>query len=109
MQRGEVGAGDRVLVTGASGGVGSAAVQLAKRRGAEVVAVVGRPTIEAVRALGVDRIVARWSDLIAELGEASIDVVIDNVAVDGFGRLLRLLVRDGRYASSRRVRSPGRS
>lgn len=106
LGRSAVGAGERVLVTGASGGVGSAAVQLAKRRGAHVTAVVGRPKTQAVEALGVDRIVARGSDLVAELGEASIDVVIDNVAGDGFGRLLKLLARGGRYASSGAIAGP---
>jgi len=101
-----VGGGDRVLVTGASGGVGSAAVQLAKRRGAHVTAVVGRAKIEAVRPLGVDRIVERGSDLVAELGESSVDVVIDNVAGDGFGRLLKVMARGGRYASSGAIAGP---
>lgn len=57
-------------------------------------------------ALGVDRIVPRGIDLVAELGEASIDVVIDNVAGDGFGRLLKLLARGGRYASSGAIAGP---
>ena len=98
--------GDRVLVTGASGGVGSAAVQLARRRGAHVTAVVGRTKIEAVQALGVDRIVERGADLVAELGESSVDVVIDNVAGDGFGQLLKVLARGGRYASSGAIAGP---
>jgi NADPH:quinone reductase-like Zn-dependent oxidoreductase len=97
---------DRVLVTGASGGVGSALVQLVKRRGAEVIAVAGQSKTEAVRKLGADRVLLRGSDLIRELGESVIDVVIDNVAGESFGQLLKLLVRGGRYASSGAIAGP---
>lgn len=106
LHRTEVVASDRVLVTGASGGVGSAVVQLAKRRGAQVTAVVGSAKIEAVRALGADRIIPRDSDLITELGESSVDVVIDNVAGDAMGQLLKLLARGGRYTSSGAIAGP---
>ena len=51
-------AGRIALVTGASGGVGSALIQLAKRRGAFVVAVAGASKLEAVRGLGADAVVA---------------------------------------------------
>ncbi len=106
VHRARVAAGDRVLVTGASGGVGSAAVQLARRRGASVTAVVGKSKIENVSALGVDRIVERGADLIAELGESSVDVVIDNVAGAGFTTMPKLLHRGGRYASSGAIAGP---
>jgi NADPH:quinone reductase-like Zn-dependent oxidoreductase len=106
IHRSGVGPADRVLVTGASGGVGSAAVQLAKRRGAHVTAVVGRAKAEAVRALGVDRIVPRGQDLVDALGESSVDVVIDIVAGDGFGRLLKVMARGGRYATSGAIAGP---
>lgn len=105
VHRAGVAAGDRVLVPGASGGVGSAVVQLAKRRGAEVVAIAGRSKLDAVRSLGVDAI-ERGADLRRELGEKSVDVVIDNVAGDGFGTLLKLLKRGGRYASSGAIAGP---
>ncbi len=106
VHRARVGAGDRVLVTGASGGVGSAAVQLSRRRGARVIAVVGKSKMDALRRLGVDRIVERGADLIAELGENSVDVVIDNVAGAGFGSMPKLLHRGGRYASSGAIAGP---
>ena len=106
VHRAGVSASDHVLVTGASGGVGSAVVQLAKRRGARVTAIVGRSKIDAVAHLDIDRIVERDADLIAELGESSVDVVIDNVAGDGFTPLLKLLSRGGRYASSGAIAGP---
>ncbi|MEM9603685.1 MAG: alcohol dehydrogenase family protein [Pseudomonadota bacterium] len=97
---------DRVLVTGASGGVGSALVQLCKRRGAEVIAVAGRDKLDAVRELGADTAVARGTDLVAALGESSVTVAIDNVAGDGVGPILKLLRRGGRYATSGAIAGP---
>ena len=106
VHRAGVGASDHVLVTGASGGVGSAVVQLVKRRGARVTAVVGRSKFDAVAHLDIDRMVERDADLVAELGESSVDVVIDNVAGAGFTPLLKLLSRGGRYASSGAIAGP---
>lgn len=106
VHRTKVSASDRVLVTGASGGVGSAVVQLAKRRGAHITAVVGQSKIDSVQKLGVDRIIPRGTDLKSELGETSIDVIIDNVAGDAFGQLLKIITRGGRYASSGAIAGP---
>jgi NADPH:quinone reductase-like Zn-dependent oxidoreductase len=106
IHRVQVGAGDHVLVTGASGGVGSAAVQLAKRRGARVTALCGASKADAVRAIGADAIVTRGEDPVAALGETSVDVVIDNVAGPGFPAMLKLLRRGGRYVSSGAIAGP---
>jgi len=97
---------DRVLVTGASGGVGSAVVQLAKRRGAHVTAIAGVSKLDAVRALGADAVIPRGSNLSRELQTACADVVIDNVAGKQFGQLLKLMARGGRYASSGAIAGP---
>lgn len=99
-------AGDEVLVTGASGGVGSAALQLAKRRGARVTALTSEAKVEAVKALGADRVVSRGQDLVAVLGADSIDLVVDNVAGDGFPTMLKLLRRGGRFTSSGAIAGP---
>ncbi len=56
--------GEKVLVTGASGGVGSAAVQLAKRRGAHVIALAGASKMDRVQAIGADRVIARGDSLV---------------------------------------------
>jgi len=106
VHRAGVSAGDHVLVTGASGGVGSAVVQLVKRRGAQVTAVAGKSKIDALASLGVGRIIERGADLIVELGESSVDVIVDNVAGPGFEPLLKLLRRGGRYASSGAIAGP---
>lgn len=106
VHRAQVKAGDRVLVPGASGGVGSAVVQLAKRRGAHVIAIVSQSKFEQAKQLGADQILARGTDLVEALGESSVDVVIDNVAGDGFTQLPKIMVRGGRYASSGAIAGP---
>ena len=106
IARAGVGRGSTVLITDASGGVGSAAVQLATRRGARVIGVASRAKHDQLRALGVDQVYGRDADLVVALGKHSVDVVIDNVAGDGFGRLLDLLVRGGTYVSSGAIAGP---
>jgi NADPH:quinone reductase-like Zn-dependent oxidoreductase len=106
IHRAGVAAGDRVLVPGASGGVGSAVVQLVKRRGAEVVATTGAAKRAAVQRLGADRVLDRESDLLDVLGESSIDVVIDNVGGPGFAAMPKLLRRGGRLATSGAIAGP---
>ena len=99
-------AGERVLITGASGGVGSAAVQLAKRRGAEVVAMVGGDKADAVRALGADHIVPRDADLEAHFGHDHFDAAVDVVGGVQFGAILNTLKRGGRYGVSGAISGP---
>lgn len=100
LHRARVGPGDRVLVPGASGGVGSAALQLAARRGATVTAITSASKAEQVRALGAAQVLVREDDVLSALGESSMDVVLDNVAGPGFGAMLQVLRRGGRYVSS---------
>jgi NADPH:quinone reductase-like Zn-dependent oxidoreductase len=97
---------ERVLVTGASGGVGSAAVQLAKRRGATVIAVAGLAKADEVRALGADRVIGRDADPVAEIGAGSVDAVIDVVGGPDVARRLDLLVKGGRYALAGAIAGP---
>ena len=99
-------ASERVLVTGASGGVGLAAVQLAKRRGATVTAVCSATKAADVLAQGADHTVDRGADLIGALGRASVDVVIDLVGGPQFSQLLDLLRPGGRYAISGAIGGP---
>jgi NADPH:quinone reductase-like Zn-dependent oxidoreductase len=106
LQRCGLKAGERVLITGASGGVGSAAIQLATLRGAEVVAVTSPDKVEALRRLGVDRSVLRGESLPAVLGRDSVDVVVDLVAGPAFPALLDVLRPGGRYATSGAIAGP---
>lgn len=105
LHRVQVGA-ERVLVTGASGGVGSATVQLAKRRGAHVIAVASAAKADALKALGADQVIDRNADLVAALGAGSVDVVIDLVAGQSWGKLLDVMVRGGRYAVAGAIAGP---
>src|SRR5262249_28928426 len=88
LHRAQVRAGEHVLVTGASGGVGSAAVQLAKRRGAEVTAIAAQSKVQEVIALGADHVIPRGGSLVSELGRDTIDVVLDLVAGPQWAELL---------------------
>ena len=105
LHRANVGA-ETVLITGASGGVGSSAVQLAKLRGATVIALAGKSKHAEVLALGADRVIDRDADLVAELGEGSVDVVLDLVGGPGWPQLLDVLKRGGRYAISGAIAGP---
>ena len=106
VHRCNVKAGDQVLIPGASGGVGSALVQLVRRRGARAIGIVGENKISEAEQLGTDQVIQRGVDLVGTLGESSVDVVIDNVAGEGFGALLKVLKRGGFYASSGAIAGP---
>jgi len=106
LRRAGVGAGRHVLVTGASGGVGSAAVQLAVRRGAVVTADTSRAKAGEVLALGAGRVLAREDGIAASLGEHAVDVVVDNVSGPDLADLLKALKRGGIYVSSGAIAGP---
>jgi hypothetical protein len=106
VQRSHVTSGEHVLVAGASGGVGSAVVQLAKVRGATVTAIVGKSKMDEVLRVGADFVIDRDSDIVNEVGEEYFDVVIDNVGGSHFAGELNTLKRGGRYASSGAIGGP---
>jgi len=106
LQRAGVSGSDRVLILGASGGVGSAAVQLAKLRGAEVIAVASPGKAEAVHRLGADRIVPRGDSLLNHLGAEAVSVIVDLVAGPGFEDVPELLQRGGRYVTAGAIAGP---
>ncbi len=106
LARACIGSGESVLVTGASGGVGSAAVQLARRRNAKIIAMTDRAKAAAIASLGACRVLDRKADLIAELGRNSVDAVIDVVGGAQFPALLQLLKAGGRYAVAGAIAGP---
>jgi NADPH:quinone reductase len=98
--RGRLAAGETVLVHGAAGGVGTAALQVAKGLGARAIAVVSSDEKEGVaREAGADEVVrsdGAWKDEARELSGGGVDVVIDPVGGDRFTDSLRSLAEGGR-------------
>ncbi len=106
LERGGIGPGDRVLVTGASGGVGSAAVQLAKRRGAHVTAIAARAKHDFLERIGADVVIAREDHATAAIGRASVDLIVDLVGGPDWPDVLACLKRGGRYVVSGAIAGP---
>lgn len=99
IRRAGVRTGDRVLVNGATGGIGSAAVQLLAAMGAHVTAVCHAEHAELVRGLGAERVLA-LEDGDFTRGTDRYAVVIDAVGKSTFGRCRRILEPGGAYVSS---------
>lgn len=106
LTRAKVSQKDVVLVTGASGGVGSAVIQLAKARGAHVIGATSPSKAKEIESLGADRTLARNANPTQELGNNSVDVVIDLVAGTQWPRLLEVLKPFGRYAAAGAIAGP---
>lgn len=106
LTRANVRENETVLVTGASGGVGSAAVQLARARGANVIAVTSLSKAKALQDLGAMKTLDRDDDFVSEIGAGTVDVVIDLVAGPKWPSLLDLLRPGGRYAVAGAIGGP---
>jgi NADPH:quinone reductase-like Zn-dependent oxidoreductase len=101
IQRAGLG-GERVLITGGSGGVGSAAIQLAKRRGAHVTALTSAQKRDDLMALGADATLGREDAFPPD----AFDVVLDLVGGPRWGELLDALAIGGRYVTSGAIAGP---
>ncbi|KAH6612073.1 hypothetical protein C7974DRAFT_90820 [Boeremia exigua] len=106
LHRSQVRCDETVLVTGAGGGVGAAAVQLCKRRGAKVIAVAGREKRDQMLDLGADKVLVRGEGIVDALGRSSVDIVLDVVGGASFPELLDALKRGGRYATAGAISGP---
>jgi NADPH:quinone reductase-like Zn-dependent oxidoreductase len=106
LHRAGVGDAHRVVVTGASGGVGLAAVQLAKRRGAYVVGVCSRDKAAQVAAHGADETLDRGTDPVSAIGARSVDAVLDVVGGTQLARLLEVLRPGGACAIAGAIDGP---
>ena len=98
--------GETVLVTGASGGVGSATVQLAQARGVKVIAITSASKAKALLELGVMKTIDRADDLVSAIGANSVDVVINLVAGPQWPALLDVLRPLGRHAVAGAIAGP---
>jgi len=111
LRRANVDQSDTVLIPGASGGVGSALVQLANRRGATTIAMTSDAKREQVAELGPDAILNRAPDNLAAalqtvIGRSKVSVVADIVGGSYWRQLIGVLQRDGRYTCSGAIAGP---
>jgi NADPH2:quinone reductase len=95
-------AGESVLITGAAGGTGTAAIQLAKAAGATTIAIAGGPTkVDLVREIGADVVIDHrenpdWVDAVREASGGGVDVAYDPVGGDTFHQVRRCMGWDSR-------------
>ena len=95
----KIGAGHKVLINGASGGIGTFAVQIAKAMGAAVTGVCSTRNLDLVRSLGADRVIDyTQTDFTRE--EVRYDIVFDVVAKRTFAECRRVLARQGRFVTT---------
>ncbi|HEX6558444.1 MAG TPA: zinc-binding dehydrogenase, partial [Longimicrobiales bacterium] len=99
--RGRLKPGESVLITGASGGVATAAIQIARHAGARVFAVTTTDHVERVRALGADVVYDRTQvdfakQLWADTKKRGVDLILDSVGHDMWSQNARSLARGGR-------------
>ncbi len=96
LRRVNIQPGQKILVNGASGAIGSYAVQLARYYGADVTGVCGTPRVEMVKALGANRVIDYTREDFTQRGE-TYDVVFDVLGKGAFNRWQQVLNPGGRY------------
>lgn len=111
LDRAQVRAGERVLITGASGGVGSGLIQLCRARGAIPYAITSARKLQAVKALGAQGVIDRASPSLIDITHQvleghAVDVVADLVGGELFNPLLQLLRPEGRYTTAGAIGGP---
>ena len=97
---------DTVLITGASGGVGSAVIQLAKVRGSKIIAIVNKSKFDPALNLGADQTIDRNDNIIDILGHDAVNLVVDVVGGEQFTDFFKIIKPGGRYVSSGAIANP---
>jgi NADPH:quinone reductase-like Zn-dependent oxidoreductase len=95
-EKGNIQNGGKVLINGASGSIGSAAVQIAKYYGAEVTGVCGTPRLEFVKSLGADQVIDYTKEDFTQNGE-TYDLIFDILGKSSFSWVKGSLKENGRY------------
>ena len=95
----KVKSGQKVLINGASGGIGSAAVQLLKYFGTEVTAICGTKNVELIKSLGADVVIDYTKQDFTKLNQ-TFDFIFDSVGKSSFGQCKPLLNKNGIYIST---------
>ena len=111
LNRANVVAGDTVLIPGASGGVGSALIQLARRRGATAIAMASESKWQQVRSAGADLVLPRAPEnlkaaLREHIGSETVSVIADVVGGASWPDLIDALARGGRYTCAGAIAGP---
>lgn len=106
LTKAQVTSKDTVLITGASGGVGSALIQLSKIRGATVIAIIGADKISYAKDLGADYVYPRNEQLASKVIQHQITVSLDVVGGRYFALLTKALAVGGRYVCSGAIDGP---
>jgi NADPH:quinone reductase-like Zn-dependent oxidoreductase len=96
LRKGHLQSGHKVLINGASGGIGSAAIQLAKYYGAEVTGVCGTPRLEYVKSLGADQVIDYTAEDFTQNGE-TYDLIFDILGKSSFSQCKSSLKQNGIY------------
>jgi NADPH:quinone reductase-like Zn-dependent oxidoreductase len=111
LNRANVGESDIVLIPGASGGVGSALIQMANRRGAVTIAMCSESKQDEVKAIGADAVMARSpknlsAEIRSAIGRDTVTVVADVVGGALWPELIDVLARGGRYTCAGAIAGP---
>lgn len=99
LRKGKVQKGNKVLIYGAAGGIGTFAVQIAKEMGAEVTGVCSTANIDLVKSLGADRIIDYKKEKLSQSHE-NYDVIFDTVGKAPITECVEILKEDGQYLSA---------